>query len=429
MQGLDVLLALAGSLSQCDWTEAGIEAHLRQRLPRTWYRIPALITRTLLVAFPGQTAPDPGRITQALRASAHAARLLAHARKSHSLPAPWLEPPVFRPIPALASLPLPRLTSPDELADWLAHPSDALIRLTDPHGLSARNPIHFARHYHCHLIPKRDGTLRLIEEPKPLMKRLQRRILHGLLDHIPAHPAAHGFVKGRNCISAAASHAGEAMVISFDLADFFPSVSRSRLYATFRSLGYPRAVAVALTNLTTAITPPETLATPNLAASEHLRDRHLPQGAPTSPALANLAAFRLDLRLAALARRLDARYTRYADDLTFSGDAHIAPILSRAVPEIVTAEGFRLNPQKSRAATQAQRQTVTGLTVNAHVNIPRDSYDRLKATLHHLARPDDPRRVDPAFLSRLQGQIAWVTAVNPGKGHKLAARLAAALSD
>jgi hypothetical protein len=117
MQGLDVLLPLAGSLSQCDWTEAGIEAHLRQRLPRTWYRIPALITRTLLVAFPGQTAPDPGRITQALRASAHAARLLAHARKSHSLPAPWLESPVFRPIPALAGLPLPRLTSPDELAD------------------------------------------------------------------------------------------------------------------------------------------------------------------------------------------------------------------------------------------------------------------------------------------------------------------------
>jgi RNA-directed DNA polymerase len=424
-----VFLPLAASLAQCDWTQPSIESHLRQRLPRTWKATPETLSLWLVATFPGSVAPDPRRLADALGTSPFAVRLLRFARKTGSRPIPWLQSPTFRPIPALADLPLPRLTSPDELADWLALPPDALIRFTDPRGLSARNPIHFARHYHCHLIPKRNGTLRLIEEPKPLMKRLQRRILHGLLDHIPAHPAAHGFVKGRNCIAGAATHAGESMVLSFDLANFFPSVAWSRIYASFRALGYPRALALALTNLTTAITPPDTLATPNLAAREHLRDRHLPQGAPTSPALANLAAFRLDQRLAALARRLDARYTRYADDLTFSGDARIAPILSRAVPEIVTAEGFRLNPQKSRAATQAQRQTVTGLTVNAHVNIPRDSYDRLKATLHHLARPDDPRRVDPAFLSRLQGQIAWVTAVNPGKGHKLANRLAAALSD
>lgn len=428
MQVQDVLLPLAGSLSQCDWTASGIEAHLRQRLPRTWHRIPALITQTLLEAFPGQTAPDAAHIARTLGTSPHAARLLAHSRKSRSLPAPWLEPPAFRPVPALADLPLPRLTSPDELADWLALPPERLIRFTDPHGLSARNPVSFARHYHCHLIPKRDGSLRLIEEPKPLMKRLQRRILHGLLDHVPAHPAAHGFAKGRNCISAAASHASEAIVVSFDLADFFPGISRPRLYALFRSLGYPRAVALALTDITTAISPPEVLQTPRLAARALLQHRHLPQGAPTSPALANLAAFRLDQRLSALARRIGARYTRYADDLTFSGDPHIAPILSRAVPEIAHAEGLRLNPAKTRQATQAQRQTVTGLTVNQHVNIPRADYDRLKATLHHLARPDDPRRTDPVFLARLQGQIAWAEAVNPARGQKLRARLATALA-
>jgi retron-type reverse transcriptase len=428
MQVRDVLLPLAASLSQCDWTLPALDFHLRQRLPRTWKRTPGNLARWLLQTFPRQAAPDAKLLFAALCDGPYADRLLTHARTTKSLPAQLLTPTTFRPIPALADLPLPRLTSADELADWLSLPPDQLIRFTDPHALSARNPTHFARHYHCHLIPKRDGQLRLIEEPKPLMKRLQRRILHGLLDHVPPHPAAHGFVLGRNCITAAASHAGEAMVLSFDLADFFPSVSYARLYALFRSLGFPRAVALALTNLTTTITPPDTLATPNLAARTLLQHRHLPQGAPTSPALANLAAFRLDQRLAALARRLNARYTRYADDLTFSGDAHIAPLLTRAVPEIAQAEGFHLNPAKTRTATKAQRQTVTGLTVNAQVNIPRADYDRLKATLHHLSRPEDPRRTDPAFLARLQGQIAWVEAVTPAKGAKLRARLAFALA-
>lgn len=95
---------------------------------------------------PGQTAPDPARIAQSLRASPHAHRLLAHARKTGTLPAPWLHPPTFRPIPALAALPLPRLTTPEDLSDWLALPPDQLIRFTDPHGLSARNPTRFARH-------------------------------------------------------------------------------------------------------------------------------------------------------------------------------------------------------------------------------------------------------------------------------------------
>lgn len=426
MQLQDVLLPLAASLSQCDWTPEAIEAHLRQRLPRTWTRIPALIAADLRAAFPGQTAPDAPRIALALHRTPHAARLLAHARKTRSLPRPWLASPDFRPIPALADLPLPRLATPDELADWLALPPDQLIRFADPHGLSARNPVSFARHYHCHLIPKRDGTLRLIEEPKPVLKRLQRRILHGLLDNVPAHPAARGFVRGQTCITAAATHAGEAVVLTFDLADFFPSIPWSRVYATFRALGYPQAVARALAQLTTALTPYETLHTPGLAARDHLKGRHLPQGAPTSPSLANLAAFRLDRRLSALARSLNARYTRYADDLTFSGDPHIAPILTRAVPEIAHPEGFHLNPAKTRQATKGQRQTVTGLVVNSHVNVPRPTYDRLKATIHHLQNPDDPRHADPAFLARLQGQIAWVSQVNPARGTKLRARLSAA---
>lgn len=170
------------------------------------------------------------------------------------------------------------------------------------------------------------------------------------------------------------------------------------------------------------------MAEPRLAARDQFRTRHLPQGAPTSPALANLAAFALDARLAGLARSRDLAYTRYADDLTFSGDASAAGALCRAVPDIVRDCGFVLNRAKTRIQPRHRRQVVTGLVVNRHLNLPRAEYDRLKAIIHRLGQPDDPRRSDRAFLDHLAGRIAWLEQVNRGKGARLRDRLAAALA-
>lgn len=415
----DVLLPICTSLAQCDWEEAALARHLQTRLPRQLQDMAKPIARWLNAEYPKSVAPDARQILRVIRETGQANRILAHAQRTGASPAPGLSTPVFRPTPALAHLPLPALDTPAALADWLALPQDQLIRFTDPRALSARSTSPFAPHYRPHLIPKSDGRLRLIEEPKPFLKRLQRRVLHGILNLIPPHDAAFGFRPGRNCIAGAARHAGEAVVISFDLADFFPAIPYSRLYSLYRSLGYPRAVALALTNLCTTITPPDTLRTPGLAAADALSNRHLPQGAPTSPALANLRALPLDYRLAGLARSLSAQYTRYADDLTFSGDAHTAPVLQRAVPDIVLEEGFRLNPAKTRSMPRGSRQTVTGIIVNQHANISRTDFDRLKATLHHLANPTDPRRSNPAFLARLSGRIAWVEQVNPPRGYRL----------
>ena len=190
----------------------------------------------------------------------------------------------------------------------------------------------------------------------------------------------------------------------------------------FRAIGYPRAVARDLAGLCTTRTPAAVATTPGLPLPANLTGRHLPQGAPTSPALANLCAHALDCRLAGLASVLGANYTRYADDLSFSGDRRIIPILTRAVPAIVAEEGFRPNPSKTRVMLSAGRQSVTGIIVNRHVNVARKEYDRIKAVLHHLARPDDPRRQDPAFLARLCGQIGWVEQVNPARGLRLRTR-------
>ena len=203
----------------------------------------------------------------------------------------------FRPDAALATLGLPVPETTAALAVWLGLAEGQLVRFAYLRALSARSGSHFTPHYRHHLIPKADGRLRLIEEPKPLMKRLQRHIRHALLDRVPPHPDAVGFRKGTSCLAGAQLHAGEGAVLCFDLADFFPTVSFARIYALFRTLGYPAPVARMLAGLCTAVTPSDILQDPRIAARDLLLGRHLPQGAPTSPALANLAARALDRRL------------------------------------------------------------------------------------------------------------------------------------
>ena len=416
---LEVLQRLAAGLCQQAWSQPSLSLHLSQRLPVTMSRLATPLSKRLMRAFPKSSAPDIGLVIAFLRTDPSAKRLSDFVRKTGNTPLILLSPPNFRPAPALSELSLPSLATPMDLADWLGISSDMLVRFADLRGLSARTDNAFAPHYHHHLIPKKNGQLRLIEEPKPLLKHLHRRILQGILNQVPPHDATYGFRIGRNCIMAAARHAGEAVVVSFDLRDFFANIPFTRIYSLFRALGYPQHTARDLTGLCTAITPPKILKTPHLAGRDPLSNRHLPQGAPTSPALANLCALALDRRLNGLARSLGATYTRYADDLTFSGDDRIAEILLRAVPQIITAEGFATNQTKTRLARAHQRQTVTGLTVNRGVNTPRQTYDLLKATLHHLANPDDPRRQNREVLAQLSGQIAWVEQVNPMRGLRL----------
>jgi hypothetical protein len=154
---------------------------------------------------------------------------------------------------------------------------------------------------------------------------LQRQILASLLRLIPTHAAAHGFVPGRSPHSFAAPHGGRRMVIRLDVTSFFAAVSARRVYGMLRAAGFPEPVAHTLTGLCTTVTPPSVLTHAPASVPNRdyrlalLRAPHLPQGAPTSPALANLCGFHLDRRLTGLAARYGARYTRYADDLAFSG--------------------------------------------------------------------------------------------------------------
>jgi hypothetical protein len=260
---------------------------------------------------------------------------------------------------------------------------------------------------------------RLIEAPKPSLRALQRRLLDEVLGRVPVHPAAHGFVPARSVHTFAAPHAGRAVVVRLDLAAFFSSISVARVYGLFRAIGYPEPVAHTLAALCTTSTPFAVLrGRPDAAL---LRAPHLPQGAPTSPALANLCTFRLDRRLSGLAAAFGAVYTRYADDLAFSGSFDAARLVD-AVTRIAADEGFRVNPGKTRIRGRADQQRLGGLVVNERPAAPRAEYDRLRAILHTAARDGlaaANRDHHPDFAAHLAGRIAWIAAGRPARAARL----------
>jgi hypothetical protein len=334
---------------------------------------------------------------------------------------PWLVPAIDTPADLAATLDM----HPGELA-WLADRRGLERRVADPR----------LRNYRYRWLARPAAPPRLIEQPKRLLKEAQRRLLRGILEAIPPHDAAHGFRRGHSALTHARRHTEQDVVLRFDLEDFFASITAGRVYGVFRTAGYPDAVASDLTGLVTNSVPEAEWAAaprsamPGMVAAHHRLGRrlaapHLPQGAPTSPALANLAAYRLDCRIAGLADRFEAVYSRYADDITLSGGRRLhaaAAGVRRAVEAIALDEGFRLNPRKSQLMTNAGRQHVCGIVVNAHTNAARDDYDRLRAAVHQAGL--HPERLDAAAYARLQGRIAWVEALNPARGAKLRRRFA-----
>lgn len=316
------------------------------------------------------------------------------------------------------------------LARWLDVPIEGMWRLTRPSDWQRKASLG-EQHYRYQMMPKRTGGWRLLEVPHPYLLPLQRRLLDDLLDRIPPHESACGYTRERSVVDHARAHAGQAVVLRFDLQDFFSCVRASRVHALFTTLGYSHNVARELTALCTVATPEPVLRRMHREGGlswqqvQRLRDPHLPQGAPTSAALANLCAFKLDLRLHGLAFALGATYTRYADDIVLSGGSHLQAAMPRIaawVARIAIEEGFELNHRKTRCLTAGRRQAVCNIVVNERPNMRRDEFDRLKAILHQCVR-DGPTAQNrdglPHWREHLQGRVAWAAQLNPGKAQRL----------
>lgn len=342
------------------------------------------------------------------------------------------EPPVMRPAAgAPQGWNLPPLPTVADLAGWLQ------LSLAEVSSLAARwrgddAACPRSRHYHYRWIPRRGRLPRLVEAPKPRLKWVQRRILIGILDHIPAHAAAHGFRTGRSIVTFTAPHAGRPCVLRMDVHDFFPSLRRARVLRVFLTAGYPESVAGLLADLCTTITPAAVRismpgATPELAwpIRQKLRARHLPQGAPTSPALANLCAFGLDARLSGLARRFGAEYTRYADDLLFSGGGDFARSARRCEVQaraILLEGGLAAAHRKTKIMRASSSQRAAGLVLNVRPGLPRRERDQLKAILTNCLRhgpASQNRAAHPNFRAHLEGRISHALATHPDSATKL----------
>lgn len=352
----------------------------------------------------------------------------------------WL---AYQPAMAAMPWPVPAIPTVGELAHYLGLTVNELAWFADVHSLERRAGDERLRHYRYRWVRKAAGGLRLIESPKERLRTMQRHLQATILDRIPKHPSAHGFVRGRSAITYAREHSGSDLVIRLDLHDFFGTISAGRVYGVFRTAGYPESVAHTLTGLVTNVVPvavwsdaPEPAQSggplnDHFMLGKRLGTPHLPQGAPTSPALANLCAHGLDRRLAGLAESMDLRYSRYADDLAFSGSPgrSAVPRVIELVRQIASEEGFRVNEGKTVVMGKGHRQRLAGIVVNRKPNLDRAAYDLLRATLHNVAvngMDAENRTGHLRFAEQLAGRVSWAASLNPDRKRVLVRLLAEA---
>ena len=285
-------------------------------------------------------------------------------------------------------------------------------------------------------LPKKDGSNRTIEAPQGVLKTVQRRLATYLLALYGSRSTVHGFSSGKSIITNARVHVGRAFVFNIDLSDFFNSIHFGRVYGLFAKSPYRFSPSVArvLTQLCC------------------FKGR-LPQGAPTSPIVSNLVCAQLDTQLKLLARKHKCRYTRYADDITFSSAETTFPTElamntgdkwqpSETVEAIIKKSVFSINPTKTRMQRRSNRQSVTGLVVNRKVNIERRYLQSVRGMLRAFERDGvaeaDKRwreeyrvrqtLVKKDFLSTLVGRVAYIGQVKGWDSHaylRLCQRLAA----
>ncbi|OCK50691.1 hypothetical protein BA768_19440 [Chryseobacterium sp. CBo1] len=221
--------------------------------------------------------------------------------------------------------------------------------------------------YHEFHIPKRNGELRIINSPNTILLGIQRWIYQNILSHIQLHESCTGFRKDYNIKHNASKHLNSNVILKMDLKDFFPSINKRRVISVFKNIGYTRNISYTLASLC-------------------CKDDSLPQGAPTSPFLSNIIAKRLDRRLNALCQKFNLNYTRYADDLTISGDT-ISKKLISYISDIINDEGFIVNQDKTRLLYKNNRKIITGISISSDkLTIPKKRKREIRHSIYFIKK-------------------------------------------
>jgi len=270
------------------------------------------------------------------------------------------------------------------------------------------------KQYRVYSIKKTSGGYRKITAPKIGIKIIQKWILRQILEKVSLHDNCEGFRLGRSIVTNCRRHTNKQIILKFDIKDFFPSINFKRVLGMFLSLGYVFNLSYLLAKLTTY-------------------NNELPQGLPTSPAIANIILKRLDSRLTGLAKKTKANYSRYADDITFSGNDRSLLKVILLIKKVVQEEGFRLASRKVGIYRKGIQQKVTGLIVNKKISVPRTRIRMLRAVLHNcsLFGLNSQREkwkntfnikkhfTEDDFVKVLKGNIAFVRMVDPSLAKKL----------
>ncbi|MDU3832340.1 retron St85 family RNA-directed DNA polymerase [Gemella haemolysans] len=255
-------------------------------------------------------------------------------------------------------------------------------------------------------IPKKSSGIRELHIPSIELKYLQRWILDNILNKINVSKHAMGFCKNKSIVDNAKMHLGHECILNMDIKDFFPSITFEKVFRIFVYYGYTKELSFVFSKLCTY-------------------KGVLPQGSPASPYISNIVGLRIDKRLSLISEKYQACYSRYADDITFSGNRGIKKLI-KITSNVLEEEGFSLNVKKTRMQFSHQRQEVTGLTVNGgkvRVNkqYKRDLYKicyycKKFGVDSHLQKI----KCNKSFYKEyLYGKVYFVNMVEPDEGKKL----------
>jgi RNA-directed DNA polymerase len=245
-------------------------------------------------------------------------------------------------------------------------------------------------------VRKKNGGLREINAPTKQMKPIQRWILDKILHKLKVGDCVQGFIPKRSIVTNASIHVNQTLILGIDLKDFFPSINFKTVFRIFKSAGYTKTMSYLLADLCTL---------------------HwiLPQGAPTSPMLANLATAELDYKITEYCKKRNFQYSRYADDITISG-SHRLPLFKKRIVKIIEKCGFFINEEKTRISSNGSQQKVTGIVVNNKISIGRKKKKKLRAIVHNILKngPEiENRENEPFFKEKIFGELGFAKMVDP----------------
>lgn len=285
-------------------------------------------------------------------------------------------------------------------------------------------------HYSYFLIRKKKGGYRRIIAPHKNIRYLQDWIKLNILDKIKLHPACTGFTRNKSILDNAKFHVNATAILNVDLKNFFETITEKRVFGIFKFLGYHPNLAVEFAKICTVSMPDEKFEKLDETSQQYFEEYFnsmepvLVQGAPTSPLLSNIACLNLDNRLTKLSNKIGVVYSRYADDITFSGELENLPSF-KLLKKIITDENFKINWNKKGIFKKGQKQIVTGLLINDSV---RTTKKYKKEIFRHLffCKKFGPfkhfQRVAPDKSYKkewLMGKILFVNAIEPEIAKKM----------